>query len=118
MKKALVFAVALMVSAAAFSQNDTSVTRPMHHKMGGMQHMKDCIMMKNGTPMVMKGGQSMPLSQTMTLSNGTQVMSDGTVKMKNGSTKTLKDGDCIYMDGSWAKMPVKNNMKMKKDSAM
>ncbi len=124
MKRIIAFAVALTVSVAAFSQ-DSSTTRPMggdsmHHKMGGMgmgmHKMKDCIMMENGTPMVMKGGQSMPLSQTMTLSNGSQVMSDGTVKMKNGSTKTMKDGDCIYMDGTMTKMPMKGNMKMKKDS--
>ncbi len=126
MKKTFVFAVSLIISVAAFSQ-DSSTTRPMggdsmHHKMNdmgmGMHKMKDCIMMENGSPMVMKGGQSMPLSQTMTLSNGTQVMSDGTVKMKDGATKTMKDGDCIYMDGSMAKMPMKGKMKMKKDSTM
>ncbi|MDQ2751480.1 MAG: hypothetical protein M3R72_00480, partial [Bacteroidota bacterium] len=84
----------------------------------GMHKMKDCIMMKDGSPMVMKGGQTMPLSQTMTLPNGTQVMSDGTVKMKDGTTKTMKDGDCIYMDGTMAKMPMKGKWKAKKDSMM
>ena len=126
MKKTFAFAIALIISAAAFSQ-DSSATRPMggdsmHHKMGGMgmgmHKMKDCIMMENGSPMVMKGGQTMPLSQTMTLSNGTQVMSDGTVKMKDGTTKAMKEGDCIYMDGTMAKMPMKGKMKMKKDSMM
>lgn len=122
MKKTFVFAAALLISAFAFSQ-DSSTMRPMggdsmHHTMGGMgmHKMKDCIMMKDGAPMVMKGGQTMPLSQTITLSNGTMVMSDGTVKMKDGTTKTLKDGDCIYMDGTMAKMPMKDKWKMKKDS--
>ncbi len=124
MKKSIVFAAALIISASAFSQ-DSSTTRPMggdsmHHDMGGMgtgmHKMKDCIMMKDGSPMVMKGGQMMPLSQTMTLSNGTMVMSDGTVKIKDGTTKTMKDGDCIYMDGAMAKMPMKGKWKMKKDS--
>ena len=113
-----------MVSAYAFSQ-DSSTMRPMGgDSMGMMNHkmmkgkMKDCIMMHDGTPMVMKGGQTMPLSQTMTLSNGTMVMSDGTVKMKDGTTKTMKDGDCIYMDGTMSKMPMHDKMKMKKDSTM
>lgn len=123
MKKSIVFAVALLFSAAAFSQ-DSSTMRPMggdtmgkmHHKMMGK--MKDCVMMHDGTPMVMKGGQNSPLTQQMTFPNGTVVMTDGTVKMKDGSTKMMKDGDCIYMDGTMGKMPMGNKMKMKKDSTM
>lgn len=125
MKKTFVLVVTLMASVFAFSQ-DSSTMRPMggdsmgtgmmHHKMMGKT--KDCIMMHDGTPMVMKGGQTMPLSQTMTLSNGTMVMSDGTVKMKDGTTKTMKNGDCIYMDGMMGKMPMHDKMKMKKDSTM
>ena len=119
MKKTIVFAVAILFSAAAFSQ-DSSAMRPMggdsmHHKMM-MHKMKDCVMMHGGSPMVMKGGQTMPLSQTMTFPNGTSVMTDGTVKMKDGSTKMMQDGDCIYMDGTMAKMPMHNKMKMGKDS--
>ena len=65
MKKTFVFAIALIISASAFSQ-DSSTMRPMggdsmHHKMDGMgmgmHKMKDCIMMKDGAPMVMKGGK-------------------------------------------------------------
>ncbi len=124
MKQTIVFAVALFFSVAAFSQ-DSSAMRPMggdsmgkmHHKMMGK--MKDCVMMHDGTPMVMKGGQNTPLTDQMTFPNGTVVMADGTVKMKNGSTKMLKDGECIYMDGSMGKMPMTGNkMKMKKDSTM
>ena len=126
MKKISGFIIVFLISACAFSQ-DTSATRPMgggsdtsmnHHRM--MNKMKDCIMMKDGVPMVMKGGQSMPLEQQMTLPNGTIVMTDGTVKMNNGTTKMLKSDECIYMDGTLGKMPMhdKMKMKMKKDSTM
>ncbi len=122
MKKIFAFATVLFISAAAFSQ-DSSAMRPMggdsmHHKMG-MHKMKDCIMMKDGKPVVMKGMETTPLDQQMTLPNGTVVMADGTVKMKDGSTKMMKDGDCIYMDGTMGKMKDKmDKMKMKKDSTM
>ena len=123
MKKIIGIASILLISASAFSQ-DSSSMRPMggdsmHHKMGmGMHKMKDCIMMQDGTPMVMKGGQSTALTDQMTLPNGTMVMTDGTVKMKNGTTKTMKEGECIYMDGTMGKMQKHNKMKMKKDSTM
>lgn len=124
MKKTIVLAAILCIGFAAFSQ-DSSTMRPMsgdtmgkmHHKMMG--RMKDCVMMHEGTPMVMRGGQNMPLAQQMTFPNGTVVMPDGNVKMKDGSTKMLKDGECIYMDGTMGRMPMMDNkMKMKKDSTM
>lgn len=123
MKKIIGIVTILLISASAFSQ-DSSTMRPMggdsmHNKMGmGMRKMKDCIMMHDGAPVVMKGGQNTPLTDQMTLPNGTMVMADGTVKMKNGTTKTMKEGDCIYMDGTMGKMPMHNKMKMKKDSTM
>ncbi len=125
MKKIIVLALTLTVSAYAFSQ-DSSTMRPMggdsmgmmHHKMMKGGKMKDCIMMHDGMPMVMKGGQTMTMDQQMTLTNGTVVMTDGTVKMKDGKTKMMKDGDCIYMDGTMSKMPMKGMNKMKKDSTM
>ncbi len=124
MKKIIAIVTVLFIVASAFSQ-DSSAMRPMGgDSMGGMHHkmmmgkMKDCIMMHDGTPMVMKGGQMMPLSDQMTLPNGTVVMTDGSVKMKDGTTKTMKNGDCIYMDGTMGKMPMKGKMKMSKDSTM
>jgi hypothetical protein len=84
----------------------------MHHD--GMEHkMKDCVMMKDGKMMVMKGGNTMDMSQDMTLTNGTTVATDGTVKMKNGKTMKMKDGDAMYMNGKMEKMKMKS-----KDSKM
>ena len=80
MKKSILFATVFFIGATAFSQ-DTSTTRPMQgEKMNnhmGMHKMKDCIMMENGKPMVMKNGESTALDQEMTLPNGTVVMADG-----------------------------------------
>lgn len=87
-------------------------------KMNNMDHsgksmkMKDCVMMKDGQMMVMKGGEKMKMDKDMTMSNGTMVMTDGTVKMKNGKTKMLKDGDCLYMDGKMTKMKMDKSMNM------
>ncbi len=126
MKKIIAFVTVLLIGATAFSQ-DSSAMRPMSGDTMGMNNkmmrnkMKDCVMMKDGTPMVMKGGETMPMTEQMTLSNGTVVMADGMVKMKDGKTKMLKDGECVYMDGTMGKMPMHdkmNKMKMKKDSTM
>jgi 2-keto-4-pentenoate hydratase/2-oxohepta-3-ene-1,7-dioic acid hydratase in catechol pathway len=63
--------------------------------------------MKDGKMMVMKGGNTMDMSQDMTLTNGTTVATDGTVKMKNGKTMKMKDGDAMYMNGKMEKMKMK-----------
>ena len=57
--------------------------------------MKDCIMMKNDSMMVMKGGKSMMMMHDSTVSHGTVVMKNGMVKMKDGSTHMMKNGEYI-----------------------
>jgi len=135
MKKIFCFIAVLLIAGAALAQTDTSMQdtsglRMMHDSMmqSGMQgmhnmngKMKDCIMMMNGKPMVMKGGQHTSLDQQMTLSNGTVVMPDGTVKMANGTTRMLKNGECVYMDGTMGNMKGgknkrNSNMNMGSDS--
>jgi hypothetical protein len=70
--------------------------------------MKDCVMMKDGKMMVMKGGMSMMMMSDSTFKNGTMVMKDGTVKMKDGTTHLLKDGECV----------IGGKVKMMKDDKM
>src|SRR5678810_532641 len=97
MKKIICLFFASTLCLAVFSQEQK--TEKMD-KMGKKDHaMKDCVMMKDGKVMVMKGGKNMSLEQDMTLSNGTTVMPDGTVKMKDGTTKMLKEDEYLSMDG-------------------
>lgn len=94
--------IILLLAVSAFSlclyaqDNRTDTTR---HHMGKMDKMKDCVVMENGSMMVMKNGETTPMAQDMTMTDGTVVMTNGTVKMKNGKTKQLKNDECVYMDG-------------------
>ena len=74
--------------------------------------MKDCIMMKNDSMMVMKAGKSMMLHHDTTVSHGTMVMKNGMVKMKDGSTHMMKNGEYI-IDGK-IKMSSMNGMMEEK----
>jgi hypothetical protein len=109
MKKLLVLAAAALLVTCSISaqekkmddkMSDSSMSKgKMGHKM-----MKDCVMMKDGKMMVIKGGEHMDMTEDMTMTNGTTVMADGSVKTKDGKTMKLKDGDCVYMDGKMSKM--------------
>ena len=80
MRKVVSFCVAMFFVGVAFTQTGK---------------MKDCIMMKNDSMMVMKGGKSMMLMNDTTVSNGTMVMKNGMVKMKDGTTHMMKNGECL-----------------------
>ncbi len=122
MKKFIVLIAAFVVSAGVYAQDSTSGNMSNGTTnspgMDNMHQMKDCVMMKDGKMMVMKGGNTMAMTKTMTMKNGTMVTTNGTVKMKDGKTKMLKDGDCVNMDGMMSKMDMDDdmNMDMKKDS--
>ncbi len=114
MKKLLILVAAFTLSAGVFAQDKMDKKMDKMHAKGIMNHkMKDCVMMKDGSMMIMKNGETMKMDKEMTMNNGTMVMSDGTVKMKNGKTMTMKDGDCMYMDGKMSKMKM-DKMGMKK----
>ena len=109
-KKLLILAVAITLSAGVFAQ-EKKMDKKMDHKMAMK---KDCVMMKDGKMMVMKEGNNMAMDKDMTMANGRTVMMDGTVKMKNGKTMMMKDGDCIYINGQMSKMKMdKTKMKSK-----
>jgi hypothetical protein len=115
MKKLLGLLAFSAITLCTYAQDST---RMQDTSMSMSKHkMKDCLMMKDGQVMVMKGGQHMKLEQTMTLTDGTTVSPDGTIKWSNGKTKMLKEGQCIYMDGKMGKMKDKMG-KMASDSTM
>ena len=84
-------------------------------KMSSMGKMsKDCCLMKDGKMMMMKGGKTMPMTESMTMADGTVCMADGTCKMKDGKTMAMKDGQCMMMDGKMTTMGgMKKGGKMK-----
>lgn len=108
MKKVCIVILACTLSAGAFSQEKMDKMDTSMHKMAMK---KDCMMMKDGKMMMMKNGETMPMTDDMTLTNGTMVMKDGTVKMKNGKEMMMKDGDCMYMDGKMKKMKMDKPMQ-------
>lgn len=96
MKKLFLLTFVSLLTISLYAQQAPTKTKT--EKSSTMS--KDCVVMENGKMMMMKGGQTMDMTQDMTMSNGTVVMQDGTVKMKNGKTMKLKDGDCVWMDGN------------------
>ncbi len=109
--KKLLFLFALLAMGFVLHAQDTSMNK-MDNKAGKMHHkMKDCVMMKDGKMVVMKGGQTMAMDQDMTMSDGTVVTKDGTVKKSGGETLTLKDGQCVFMNGKIVDMKMKGMKK-------
>ena len=97
----------VIILFALFAINTTvnAQTKSKKHAMHHTDHsIKDCVMMKDGTMMMMKKGKMMEMENDVTMKNGTVCMTDGTCKMKNGKTMMMKNGDKCYMDGSMMKM--------------
>ncbi len=109
MKKIFSLLVASTLCLAGFSQEKKMDKMDKTQKMEN--EMKDCVMMKDGKMMVMKGSDHMMMEKEMTMTNGTMVMTDGTIKMKDGTTKMMKENECIYMDGKMGKMHHKMDKK-------
>ncbi len=98
MKKLIMFLlIAGTCTTAAVAQDSTKMAKP--EKMEKMHDMKDCVMMKDGKVMVMKGNNVMALDKDLTLANGTTVKNDGSVKMADGTAMQLKEGEAIDMEG-------------------
>lgn len=97
MKKVIMFLlVAGTCTTAAVAQDTTKSATP---KMEKTLQMKDCVMMKDGKLMVMKGGTVSPLDKELTLTNGNVIKLDGTIKSTDGTTMKLKEGEAIGLDG-------------------
>jgi regulator of RNase E activity RraA len=106
MKKIImVFAIVGACTTLAVAQDSSATsTTPAPSAKAGSHQMKDCVMMKDGKVMVMKGGAVTALYGDLTLTNGTTVKSDGTVKASDGTTMKLMEGEKIDMDGKMLKM--------------
>lgn len=114
MKKVLIALFALTLTAGAFAQDSTNGTNNLAQTNITQKHNMqnhDGVILKNGKMLVMKKGQTMPLTEDLVLTDGTTVMANGTLKMKDGTTATLQEGDYVKMDGTRG-----NIMKMKKDN--
>lgn len=98
----MVFAIVGACTTVAVAQDSSAMSKTSTDK---MQHheMKDCIEMKDGKVVVMKGSMVSALSNDLTLTNGTIVKSDGTVKSSDGTTTKLQEGEKIDMDGKMIK---------------
>lgn len=101
MKKVIMFLlVAGTCTTAAVAQDTTKIPSTKTEKMNDM---KDCVMMKDGKLMVMKGTSITALNTDLTLTNGTVIKTDGTVKSTDGTAMKLKEGEAIDMDGKMIK---------------
>ena len=96
----MILAVAFTLGTGVYAQ-EKKETKPAKMEHSGM---KDCVMMKDGKMMVMKGGKTGMMDKDMTMKNGATVMKDGTVKMKDGKTMMMKEGDMMDMSGKMEKM--------------
>ena len=111
-KLAMFLLLAIGCSTAVIAQDSAKTDHKKMGHMGGHMKMKDCVMMKGGKLMVMKGGKTTDMTESMNLSNGSVVNTDGTLTMSDGTSKQLKNGDCVYMDGKMMNMK-KTSMKKK-----
>lgn len=107
-KLIMVFAIVGACTSTAVAQDSsatttTTTTTPAASDKMGSHQMKDCVMLKDGKVMVMKGSAVTALNGDLTLTNGTVVKSDGTVKASDGTTMKLKEGEKIDMDGKMLK---------------
>ena len=107
MKKVIMFLlVAGTCTTAAVAQDTTKAATP---KMEKSLQVKDCVMMKEGKLMLMKGSSITPLDKELTFTNGSVISLDGTVKSSDGTTMKLKEGEAIGLDG---KLIMKKDMPM------
>ena len=119
MKKLSLFILAAIVcSTASIAQDSTTTTtrstmEKRHNMSHGSMKMKDCVMMKDGKMMVMKGGKKMDMETEMTLTNGSTINTEGMLTKQDGKTKQLKNGDGLYMDGKMVAKMNKSGMRKK-----
>ena len=96
MKKSIVFAGLLFISMGAFAYIPGKSPELRQEK---TTKQKDCVMMKDGTMYVIKGGETTEMVKAVVMSNGTKVLANGDVILKNNETFKLQNGDCVYMNG-------------------
>ena len=108
-------AVVLTLGVNIVNAQETATKEGMEHSMKHDGKHEDCMMMKDGKMMVMKGGKWMAMDREITFKNGEKVMSDGTVVKKDGKKMMLKEGEGIDMDGKMKDAKKMEEMMMKQD---
>ena len=101
--------LASFLTAGAFAQSKMNDSKM--NKMEG--EMKEVVKMKEGKMMVMKASSTTELKENMILKNGTVVMMDGKLKTKEGKMVQLKEGESVDMKGNVIKSKTDNAMKSK-----
>ena len=105
MKKLVTLSVVLLFTMGLFAQAEKAATKtsdqahPATQQNNTHHDMKDCVMMKNGKMMMMKGGKTMPMTADMKMSNGTTISPKGECTMADGTKMMFKNGDCMDMNG-------------------
>ena len=89
---ALAFSCCMVMPVAVHAQSSTDLSDNGNGK-------KDYMLMQNGKVMLVRNGQSVPITVEWTLKDGEKVQPDGTVTGKNGKKWTLKEGEIINMHG-------------------
>lgn len=113
MKRVLISFFAIIFASVAAAQDSSKTTNNMHRV-----QQEEGVIMKDGKLLMMKDGQTTPMTSDLTLDNGAIVTADGRVKNKDGTVSTLGEGDFVTMGGTpgnRSRWPQKE--KMKKDSS-
>lgn len=63
---------------------------------------EDHIRMQDGTVMLMRNGERMPMEEDLTLPDGTRVGVDGTVMMPDGTMRMMAEGETMLLQGQTA----------------
>ena len=112
MKKVWISLCALTLTIGVFAQDSSSSSNGTVQK-NTMQKNETGVIMKDGKLLMMKDGQTTPLTSDLTLDNGAIVTADGNIKSKDGTVTTLKEGEYVTMEGTLG-----NTKKWEKENKM
>lgn len=129
MKKLILVFAAIVITAGAYAQTDSTNMKLSQNNTNKNQNMqnnpvdksyKDGVIMHNGKMMKVKNGQTTSFDKDITMSNGTKMMSNGTYIKKDGTRMTMKEGQQMDMSGNIIPMKTikDNNMYIVPDSTM
>lgn len=123
MKKLFAIVVAVIVSTAAFAQNDkkTDTTVPAAATATDVSVKHECYTMMNNALMHCTGDKTEAQKTDVKLKNGAILTPKGEVKKADGSKEMISNGQCITLDGKigdYAKMHTEMKADKKADDKM
>ena len=95
--KTLIFAFALLISANAFAQPDSSTNYPSGQNVN--MKLEDGVLMQNGKLLKIENGKVIDMVFDVKLADESTVSKMGTVQRPDGSTMQMQQGDFIKMTG-------------------